>query len=88
MLVIPNAEEARSMIEERRKARLEQIAEEIQEGIKDAIKRMDYIYPFDGFIPPVLRQELEEKGYILDDVVGGPSEVSTYIHIGLPNAKK
>lgn len=88
LLVIPNAEDARSTIEERRKAKLEEIAEEIQEGINDAIKRMDYIYPFEGFIPPVLREELEEKGYILDDVVGATGEVTTYIHIGLPKAKE
>ena len=41
LLQIPNAEDARSMIEERRKAMLEQIAEEIQEGSNDAIKRKD-----------------------------------------------
>lgn len=83
LLQISNAEDARSMIEERRKAMLEQIAEEIQEGINDAIKRKDYIYPFEGFIPTALRKELEEKGYILDDVVSNTC-VTTYIFIGLP----
>ena len=41
------------------------------------------IYPFEGFIPTALRKELEEKGYILDDVVSNTC-VTTYIFIGLP----